>query len=608
MKKNYFFGLLMALAMSSVNAQNVATFEELTLTEAGYWNGSNGDGGFTSGPATFNNNFNNQYASWSGFAYTNQTDNTTASYENQYAAITGAGVNGSRNYVTGYVYMADTIELTNPEIPLGMYVTNATWPGLVMRDGDAFSKKFGGETGNDPDWFKLTVNGFSADGNKTGTIDFYLADYRFDDNSKDYILTDWNWVDLTALGEVKYLTLGLSSTDVGDWGMNTPAYFCIDNFTTTTTVEQVTFNRLFLDEESYYNGADGKGGFGVQNAFFPNNYNLDWNTWSGWTYSNVSDNTTPGIDNQYSAFPGEGVNGSDIYAVSYSENELYLSGEGNILGVYVTNSTYAALSMQYGDDFSKKFGGEDGTDPDYFLLTITGFNNQDDSTGIKDVFLADYRSEDASKDYILDKWKWVDLSGFDDTRKLEFRLSSTDNGDWGMNTPAYFCLDGLTYNTLPEKEIVFTVNHAEAPIEGAQVDFLSTSLTTNMQGEAIFSAVSPTLEMPFSVSYNGYVDSIGNVNGFTTDEVMVNLLPNSLPSDKKLDISIYPNPAKDVVMINTDVLVNQVQVYTVAGIPVLNLYPVAKTVTLPIQRFAPGIYFVKVATDGGEYIKKIYKE
>lgn len=61
------------------------------------------------------------------------------------------------------------------------------------------------------------------------SIDFYLADYRFLDNTKDYIVDTWEWVDISELGSVDSLTFRLSSSDTGIFGMNTPAYFCIDN-------------------------------------------------------------------------------------------------------------------------------------------------------------------------------------------------------------------------------------------------------------------------------------------------------------------------------------------------------------------------------------------
>ncbi|MEL7532419.1 MAG: DUF4465 domain-containing protein, partial [Bacteroidota bacterium] len=71
------------------------------------------------------------------------------------------------------------------------------------------------------------------DGNlSTDSVDFYLADYRFTDNTQDYIVKDWVWLDLTSLGDADSLLFGLSSSDTGVSGMNTPAYFCIDNFKT----------------------------------------------------------------------------------------------------------------------------------------------------------------------------------------------------------------------------------------------------------------------------------------------------------------------------------------------------------------------------------------
>ena len=41
----------------------------------------------------------------------------------------------------------------------------------------------------------------------------------------------------------------------------------------------------------------------------------------------------------------------------------------------LTNATYAALSMQNGDSFAKKFGGTTGNDADLFGVTLRGFDN-----------------------------------------------------------------------------------------------------------------------------------------------------------------------------------------------------------------------------------------
>jgi hypothetical protein len=92
-----------------------------------------------------------------------------------------------------------------------------------MSNGDGFAKKFG-----KGDWFKLTITGYDANDVETGTKEYYLADLR--DADKAYIINDWRYVDLSGLGKVKKLGFELTSTDNGAYGMNTPAYFCFDNF------------------------------------------------------------------------------------------------------------------------------------------------------------------------------------------------------------------------------------------------------------------------------------------------------------------------------------------------------------------------------------------
>ena len=101
-----------------------------------------------------------------------------------------------------------------------------------MRDGDAFSKKFGGPTGDDPDFFRLKIEGLDSSLASTGTLDVMLADYRFADNGQDFILDQWLFVDLRDLGAVKELAFSFESSDVGTFGINTPLYFAIDNLVT----------------------------------------------------------------------------------------------------------------------------------------------------------------------------------------------------------------------------------------------------------------------------------------------------------------------------------------------------------------------------------------
>lgn len=222
--------------LKTANAQTVSTFESLSLSPNSYWDGATSPGGaiFTDGNAIFPNVYDSTFFYWtSGWAYSNMQDSTTAGFINNYSAITASGFNGSNNYAVGNLNPIVNLNATAMgKVVNGFYITNTTFAALSMRDGDAFSKKFGGITGNDPDWYKLTIRKWFGGVMTNDSVEFYLADYRFVNNAQDYIIKTWQWVDLTSLGNVDSLQMTLSSTDVGSFGMNTPAFFCIDNFTT----------------------------------------------------------------------------------------------------------------------------------------------------------------------------------------------------------------------------------------------------------------------------------------------------------------------------------------------------------------------------------------
>lgn len=216
------------------------------------------------------------------------------------------------------------------------------------------------------------------------------------------------------------------------------------------------FENFGLSAGEFLNGSDGSGGFRSGNVFWVNDFNEQFSSWSGWAISAITDASTPGFTNQYSAITGSGYQGSTAYATAYAGSGgsvMQLEGEaagGPVEGLYVTNSTYAYFSMLDGDPFAKKFGGETGDDPDFFLLTVKKYlGGELVATDSVDFYLADYRFEDNSQDYIVDEWAYLDLSSLGNADSLLFTLSSSDVGQFGMNTPAYFCIDEVTTADMP---------------------------------------------------------------------------------------------------------------------------------------------------------------
>ena len=65
---------------------------------------------------------------------------------------------------------------------------------------------------------------------ETGKVNFYLADFR-NENEDGFgsYAENWQWIDLTTLGEITHFTMTLTSTKGNNYGMTTPAYVCIDN-------------------------------------------------------------------------------------------------------------------------------------------------------------------------------------------------------------------------------------------------------------------------------------------------------------------------------------------------------------------------------------------
>lgn len=249
MRKISTLAIALVMSAAALQAQTVASFDTLQLQGADtfYVNYSNpgNDVGFEDGLAHFESVFDTViYKSLrKGFVYSNMTDTVTSGFTNPNSAKAGAGFGGSEKYVVGFgfdepifVRLTDT---ARGKVVKGFYATNNTYAYNSMRDGDFVAKKFGGVPNVDTDWFKLTVKGYLNNTQTADSVDFYLADFRDPDSTKDYILKTWEWVDLTPLGKVDSLTFMLYTSDTGQFGPNTPMYFCMDNLETGYTPEGI---------------------------------------------------------------------------------------------------------------------------------------------------------------------------------------------------------------------------------------------------------------------------------------------------------------------------------------------------------------------------------
>lgn len=235
--KKILLGITLLLG-TITTAQTTATFESFNLGVDSALNGSDQQGGFQDGNLFFPNTYDTQFNSWFGFSVSSKTDVSTAGFTNDLSCIAGEGAEDSNTYGVAFMsYLSNNVvaKLNGPALGgalEGMYVNNSTYAYLSMRDGDAVAKKFGGISGDDPDFFLLTIQKYKNGNLSSDKIEFYLADFRFSNNADDYIIDEWTYIDLSSLGNADSLAFSLSSSDVGQFGMNTPSYFCLDNIQT----------------------------------------------------------------------------------------------------------------------------------------------------------------------------------------------------------------------------------------------------------------------------------------------------------------------------------------------------------------------------------------
>lgn len=184
---------------------------------------------------------------------TGKTGDWWYSYENQCSVYNTSSTDGSNQaagygnsnqfgIMYGYSDAYNAPYMSNPEFhftddleyPIKkMYICNSSYTYGVMKYGNTFGI-YGSAVSLEQakGWFKVLAYGFNASGTPTNggaPVEKYLADYRDGSSTYTPISTTWSEWDLSALGDVNKVKFNFEGSDSGDYGLNTPAYLCIDN-------------------------------------------------------------------------------------------------------------------------------------------------------------------------------------------------------------------------------------------------------------------------------------------------------------------------------------------------------------------------------------------
>ncbi|MCC8019780.1 MAG: DUF4465 domain-containing protein [Rikenellaceae bacterium] len=139
-----------------------------------------------------------------------------------------------------------------------------------------------------------------------------------------------------------------------------------------------------------------------------------------------------------------GHGGSEVFAVVFYSDFAgptvaeFTGGESYVIDhIWVTNTFYTSHVITYGNEFGETLAEIDGE----YYLTVTGFDVFGKETGTVEFHLADFRTADSPG--LLTEWAKVDLTPLGEVNRIEFTLDGSDQGPYGLNTPAYFCFDDI---------------------------------------------------------------------------------------------------------------------------------------------------------------------
>ena len=166
--------------------------------------------------------------SWEGFTLSTVSQDTACVF----GCVANGGLGGiATPYIIGYYsewvsasqgFSSNIIDFNGEYYPEYVYICQNSNTMEGITHGVFNSRPFTTE-----DTLTLIIQALDSTMQPTATILYYLAV----DGTKN---NGWVKVPLRALGKTSCLSFSMQTTDIGDWGANTPLYFALDGLTINT--------------------------------------------------------------------------------------------------------------------------------------------------------------------------------------------------------------------------------------------------------------------------------------------------------------------------------------------------------------------------------------
>ena len=172
--------------------------------------------------------YNEEYAYWGGFAQSRVKDADAANglFANQYAVYNEAAASGDSFLIYYYDSYNEPCDIVVKQQGVSLRdvmlnLTTYTYASITNEAINDFARIF-----VDGDYLKVVFTGMRGN-EATGVVECYVVDYR---DGKREMMTDWNICSLSGLGSgYDRVRLTIETTDMGEWGANTPLYIALDD-------------------------------------------------------------------------------------------------------------------------------------------------------------------------------------------------------------------------------------------------------------------------------------------------------------------------------------------------------------------------------------------
>lgn len=212
-----------ACEREAADVQSVPTVEKFDATMT-----SDYSYGYENDYLEFEYFYNEEYAYWGGFAQSRVKDADAANglFANQYAVYNEAAASGDSFLIYYYDSYNEPCDIVVKQQGVSLRdvmlnLTTYTYASITNEAINDFARIF-----VDGDYLKVVFTGMRGN-EATGVVECYVVDYR---DGKCEMTTEWTTFSLANLGKgYDRVSVTIETTDVGEWGANTPLYIAMDN-------------------------------------------------------------------------------------------------------------------------------------------------------------------------------------------------------------------------------------------------------------------------------------------------------------------------------------------------------------------------------------------